>query len=1410
MNANAAKVKSIFLNAVEHCGPDGWPDFLDRECDGNAELRIQVERLLSGHRKDVDLIEQAESALNYALPTLGRLTLQEKPGSVIGPYTLLEQIGEGGMGVVFMAEQERPVRRRVALKVIKPGMDTREVIGRFEAERQALAMMEHPNIAKVHDAGATENGRPYFVMELVQGIPITEYCDQCNLTTRERLELFITVCQAVQHAHQKGVIHRDIKPNNVLVAMQDGLPAPKIIDFGVAKAIYERLTEQTLVTAFAQMIGTPLYMSPEQAELSPLGADTRSDIYSLGVLLYELLTGTTPFDKDRIHAASYDEVRRILREEEPPRPSARLSTLASDLATTIAEDRRTDLRRHRQTVRGELDWIVMKCLEKDRNRRYETASDLAADVQRYLNDEPVLAGPPSTAYRLRKFARRNRLVFASSAIIGFSLVAWAVGGIVYGIEQRRQSTAMTAIAQEAEQSRLQSEEDRHRAIKQRNEARQNQYYAEMVAGETEIANQNHGGLYARLVNHLPVSGEEDQREWEWYYLMSLCRPEDRALSCPGRYKYAAWSPDGQYIGTGGAIWRADTGERVRRFNTSYVAPYRVAWSPDGQKFAWAMLPDENAFYIWDRATDSISRFAAHDKGVWSLAWSHDGSQIASGSTDHTMKIWDVASKTLQWSVPTRSSVTSLDWSPDGKLLASCIDKRAVQLWDVVQHKPVHELPASTGREMEVAWRPDGSTLAVCEAERWYLLNRETLSITKERKISKGSAIDWSPDGSRMAVAHGEAVTIWDGTGEKELATLNGHLWPLLSVSWSPDGHRLVTSDDAGEIKIWDLDRPIQPPVITTGSPIRSLRWLEDNKTLITVAEEDGSSAWWDARHGSLKRRENRVLNTPIELSKDGRFAASYRKDQNAILILDASSGATRSVLRLAPERKVSSYVLSDDGSRIAIQSIAGKDSFNDFWKIDEEQLTATWGGRFRYPRWGERRLFTWDHAGMHLATLAEADKGDGESAGRQERLHILEATRGQRILKWNPSGDGSITAIAWSLDGRIVALGTSDGRVEAVELKNRRRCFSEKLDPRGICALAWHPSGRRLACATLDGAVKLVTSSDGKVLLRRSLPAGRATELAWSADGQRLAAATSDGQIQIWDSGRAHEISPDGSRRGELASAYLDRAGRSSGPTAEGAFREFLRYAPDTLDFWVARGSAYANLGDFERAAEEFSKGVEPDIQYAFESARSRAYALLAARKVERYRETCARLVDAFRNNLVPGNQGEVAWLCSLTRNEQVDSKQIVRMARFDYDDPDDGEKDKRTLRLAASLYRDGQYDEAVRILTELAAKLDRGGDSQDQWELASTRLFLALARLDMGQEFQARRLLDAANRTAAESQERSSYSFYRYWMDSVALNTLRREVEARLSGDSNDEQAVRGRPAAETQSSDTNPTTDN
>jgi serine/threonine protein kinase/tetratricopeptide (TPR) repeat protein len=357
--------------------------------------------------------------------------IREGPGSLIGPYKLLEQLGEGGFGVVFLAEQTGPVRRKVALKVLKPGMDTRQVIARFEAERQALAIMDHPNIAKVFDGGATVSGRPYFVMELVRGVPITDFCDQNRLTPRERLELFLHVCQAVQHAHQKGIIHRDLKPSNVLVSRHDTTPVVKVIDFGVAKALGQELTDKTLFTGLAQMIGTPLYMSPEQAGMSDLDVDTRSDIYSLGVLLYELLTGRTPFDRERFKGVGYDELRRIIREEEPPKPSTRLSELKDSLPS-ISAQRHTEPAKLTKLVRGELDWIVMKALEKDRNRRYETANGFAQDVHRYLADEAVLACPPSVGYRLRKFTRRNKGGLAVAALVLFFLVllgssvGWAV------------------------------------------------------------------------------------------------------------------------------------------------------------------------------------------------------------------------------------------------------------------------------------------------------------------------------------------------------------------------------------------------------------------------------------------------------------------------------------------------------------------------------------------------------------------------------------------------------------------------------------------------------------------------------------------------------------------------------------------------------------------------------------------------------------------------------------------------------------------------------------------------------------------------------------------------------------------------------------------------------------------------
>jgi len=410
--------QTIFTYAIERDSSQR-PAFLDSACGSDFALRRRVERLLELH-------DCAGSFLVHPVAGVGDtvgVPMQERPGTRIGPYHLLEQIGEGGMGVVYLAEQKEPVRRKVALKVIKPGMDTRQVVTRFEAERQALAMMNHSSIAKVLDAGATEAGRPYFVMELVKGLPITEFCDQHQLSTDQRLELFITVCQAVQHAHQKGLIHRDLKPSNVLVEMHDVVAVPKVIDFGVAKAIGHSLTEKTLHTAFSQMVGTPLYMSPEQAGQSSIDVDTRSDIYSLGVLLYEILTGSTPFDRDTLEKAGFDEMRRMIREVDPPRPSARVSTLQAQALSTVSDRRQMEPRKLRLQLRGELDLIVMKALEKDRTLRYETANGFAADVQRYLDDEPVQACPPSASYRFLKVARRHKWALTTSAVVGVMLLA---------------------------------------------------------------------------------------------------------------------------------------------------------------------------------------------------------------------------------------------------------------------------------------------------------------------------------------------------------------------------------------------------------------------------------------------------------------------------------------------------------------------------------------------------------------------------------------------------------------------------------------------------------------------------------------------------------------------------------------------------------------------------------------------------------------------------------------------------------------------------------------------------------------------------------------------------------------------------------------------------------------------------
>jgi serine/threonine protein kinase/tetratricopeptide (TPR) repeat protein len=439
------RAESLFYQALELPGA-GRSEFLEQSCAGDASLWAEVEKLLHDYEAADGFMTAGIPVAAYSAPA-GSALQSEAAGDGIGPYKLMEQLGEGGFGTVWVAEQEKPVRRRVALKIIKPGMDTKQVVARFEQERQALAMMDHPHIARVFDAGATPLGRPYFVMELVRGVKITTYCDQNQLPTAERLRLFIAVCHAVQHAHQKGIIHRDLKPSNILVTLHDGVPVPKVIDFGIAKAMREqRLTDLTVYTQFEQFVGTPAYMSPEQAELSGLDIDTRSDIYALGVLLYELLTGTTPFDAKELLNAGFEEMRRIIREDQPAKPSTRLTQ--SRNTSTKEQPAKSSLLTLRSSLSSDLDWIVMKSLEKDRSRRYETAHGLARDIQRHLTGEPVIARPPSRLYRFQKMVRRNRLAVGA----GVSVFAALVAGAAVSTWQ-----AIRATKAEHEQSRLRSE-----------------------------------------------------------------------------------------------------------------------------------------------------------------------------------------------------------------------------------------------------------------------------------------------------------------------------------------------------------------------------------------------------------------------------------------------------------------------------------------------------------------------------------------------------------------------------------------------------------------------------------------------------------------------------------------------------------------------------------------------------------------------------------------------------------------------------------------------------------------------------------------------------------------------------------------------------------------------------------------
>ncbi len=813
MQDASPEMLSIFASAIERPSVGERDVFLDAACGADADLRRRIDVLLRAHDMAGGFLRDCPGPND--LPETVDHHVGERPGDVIGVYKLLEPIGEGGFGVVFLAEQSTPVRRKVALKILKPGMDSRAVVARFEAERQALALMDHPHIARVFDGGTTASGRPYFVMEHVKGVTITEFCDQNHLTPRQRLGLFVQVCQAVQHAHQKGVIHRDLKPSNVLVSRHDTTPVVKVIDFGVAKAVGQVLTEKTLFTGVAQMIGTPLYMSPEQAGMSDLDVDTRSDVYSLGVLLYELLTGTTPIDKERFKTVGYDEIRRIIREEEPARPSTRLSTLGL-VVSTVSTNRGTEPRRLSAALRGELDWIVMKALEKDRTRRYETANSFAADVRRYLADEPVQACPPSVGYRLRKFARRNRAPVLAAAVSLLALVA-GVAGTTAGL--------IRAYAAEAEAVD---------EAKQKGEALKAEAAAVIEAKEQ---------LFAALVSRARAERTSGRIGQQFEALNALRRaagiratPELRteataALVLPDIELARSWDgcPEGtvgigfdaafeRYVridGQGGlTVCKVTDGreEVVVRLPAHGVPMFSYPFvSPDGKFVAYAHGRQAGGSYagvrVWklDGPAPTVlidDPVAFHESAI---AFHADGKQLAIGRPDGKLSVYDLATGRRPHLLALAAPPNRIDFHPTDHRLAVA-GGPDVQLFDTDAGRELPKLrqPAGAGLTFSVAWHPDGRRLAVGGDRRvrvWDADAAVEVMPPWAEQTSYGVLVRFNHAGDRLMSTDWSGQTVlWEAATGRPLLTLPGYY----GFQLSPDDRLLGYSTSGTTIQLWRL------------------------------------------------------------------------------------------------------------------------------------------------------------------------------------------------------------------------------------------------------------------------------------------------------------------------------------------------------------------------------------------------------------------------------------------------------------------------------------------------------------------------------------------------------------------------------------------------------------------------------